>query len=68
MLVQQFTVGTDTHLVCDNTRLGLVLEGFVGVEQLQQLISTQVTAALVHCLTVQESPLQSLHRFTCQII
>jgi len=46
------------YLVSDNTRLGLVLEGLVSVEQLQQLVSTQVAAALVCCLAVQESSLR----------
>ena len=46
------------YLVSDHARLGLVLEGLVSVEQLQQLVSTQVVAALVCCLAVQESPLQ----------
>ena len=40
------------YLVIDDTRLGLVLEGLVCVQQLQQLIGTQVAAALVHSLTV----------------
>lgn len=47
------------YLVSNNTRLGLVLEGLVSVEQLQQLVSTQVAAALVCCLTVQKSSLQN---------
>ena len=47
------------YLVCDYTRLSFVTKRLVSIEKLQQLISTQIAAALVDSLTVQECPLQA---------
>ena len=47
------------YLVRNYTRLGLVTLGLVSVEQLKQVIGTQVAAGLVHCLSIQESALQA---------
>lgn len=51
--------GKQGYLIGDNTGLGFVLKGLVCVQQLQQLISTQIAAALVHCFAVEESSLHA---------